>query len=62
MFGNFSDEIRLIIQALPTDEFSAATEFCECCVFAVIEGCSFDWIKNCTGNIYCCFYMELIAN
>ena len=42
MFGNFSDEIRLIIQGLPTDEFFAATEFCECCDFAVIEGCSFD--------------------
>ena len=42
IIGNFSHYIQLIIQALPTDEFSAPTEFCECCVFAVIEGCSFD--------------------
>ena len=42
IIGNFSDEIRLIIQALPTDEFSAPTEFCECCVFAMIVGYSFD--------------------
>ena len=49
---NFSDEIRLIIQGLPRDEFSAPTEFCECCDFAVIEGCSFDLIKNRMGNIY----------
>ena len=61
IIGNFSDEIRLIIQGLPTDEFWAATEFCECCAFAMIVGYSFDWIKNRTGNIYCCFYMELIA-